>query len=197
MRIVIAVLSLIIPGTIHAGTVEGFINLDVPAGLNLVGIPFITGENRISDIFQNVPFGTEVYKWESDRLKTNTFSEFGWSIPDQRILQGEAVFFRNILDKDVTVTLHGQFYPDRIETNQIPSGLSALAAKAPVTGDITSKLNLLLSPFDNLYLWRTNHFIVFTFLPNGKWFPNEPQLRVGEGFFVNTATGTNWVLSLQ
>jgi hypothetical protein len=65
----------------------------------------------------------------------------------------------------------------------------------PFSGGATSALKLRLGPFDNLYVWRDDRFQVLTYLPDGSWFPSEPNINVAEAFFVNLNQPTNWLVS--
>ena len=82
-------------------------------------------------------------------------------------------------------------------TNAIPPGLSLKTSMAFRAGRVTSDLSLNLAPFDNLYQWRTNHFVVYTVLPGNQWYPSEPKITIGESFFVDSVSGTNWVQTYQ
>jgi len=74
-----------------------------------------------------------------------------------------------------------------------PVGLSLKASRLPQAGGITSALRLYVAPFDNIYLWKTNRFEVYTFLPNKEWHPFEPTVQGGECCFVRTGREVNWV----
>jgi hypothetical protein len=196
MKSAVSLLALIIVPAVNAGTVDLFINIEAPPELSLIGTPFTTGSNLLSDLFPNVPVGTIVYTWQTNEFQTNQFTQFGWSPPDAKLLPGEGAFFDNVLDDGMPITMHGQLQSGASLTNFIPAGFSAVVPLVPSTGGVSTKLKLPLSPFDNVYLWKTNHFIVFTFLPSGKWNPQEPQIGGGEGFFVNKAMPTNWVTAV-
>jgi hypothetical protein len=196
MKSAVNLVALIIASAANAGTVDLFINLEAPPGLSLIGTPFTTGNNLLSDLFPSVPFGTTVYTWQTNHFQTNLFTQLGWEPPDAKLLPGQAAFFNNILSDGMPITLHGQLQSGASLTNFIPAGFSALVPLLPSTGGVSTNLKLPVSPFDNVYLWKTNHFVVFTFLPNGKWNPQEPQVAVAEGFFVNKAAPTNWVTTV-
>jgi hypothetical protein len=58
-------------------------------------------------------------------------------------------------------------------------------------------LNLQLNPFDNLFLWEGNGYATYTYLPDGSWHPEEPQVDIGESFFLNLSSPTNWTQTLE
>jgi hypothetical protein len=196
MKSAVSLLALIMASAANAGTVDLFINIAAPPGFSLIGTPFVRGNNLLSDLFPSVPFGTGVFTWQTNAFQMNLFTQLGWEPPDAKVLPGKAAFFHNILSDGIPITLHGQLQSGASLTNFIPAGFSALAPLLPSAGGVSTNLKLPLSPFDNVYLWKTNHFVVFTFLPTGKWNPQEPQVVAGEGFFVNKATPTNWVTTL-
>src|ERR1043165_5212897 len=111
MNIKMVLAPLFITVALYGGTMEGYLNVTVPPGVSLVGMPFKASDNLASNVFPRVPVGTEIYKWEGDHFVTNSLLEPGWIIPDQKILPGEAAFLFNPGDQTENVALVGQILP--------------------------------------------------------------------------------------
>lgn len=82
-------------------------------------------------------------------------------------------------------------------TNAFPAGLSIRASMVPQAGTF-NQLGLADSNFsftDQAFQWNvaTQGYDIFTFL--GSWTPAEPNLKVGESFWLQTAAAGQWVRS--
>ncbi len=176
----------------------GFFNVQLDPGLQLVGDPLVSAQNnRLAVVFPGVPQGTEVYEFgagdfSTNILTTNALSQLVWQDPLETLLPGVGAFVLNPTNKVLTVSIFGNAASTSV-TNPVPAGLSSTASYTAVWGGLTSKLGLSLSPFDNVYRWEKGRFVVYTQLPGGGWYPTEPNIGLGEGFFINASQPTNWV----
>lgn len=190
------VLLLLIP-KVRAGPKTGFYNLVVEPGLQLIASPLDNGQsNTVQTVLPNVPDLTALYKFTDGDYSTNTYLGGLWDYPAQTLAPGEGGFIFNTSKSSMVVTFAGDFLQGQL-TNGIPAGLALKGSMAFKAGRVNTDLGLNLAPFDNLYQWQTNHFVVYTVLPGGGWHPSEPKVAISESFFVNSARGTNWVQSYQ
>lgn len=184
-----------IPISSQKGLSDVFYNLDVPPGISLLSVPVLRSNNTISDAFQGIPAGSEAYMLSGDAFTTNRFDGLSWGAPDQSFLPGQGVFLFISEERPVTITISGQLLSGRI-TNSIVQGLSLTSAKSLVAGRISTEMGLVVDPFDNVYLWRTNGYQVFTALPGGMWHPFEPVVQRSEAFFINTGRALQWIVDV-
>ena len=179
---------------VHAGPIISvFYTMGVKPGLQLIATPLDNGQdNRVQTVFPSVPDGTSIYQFTNTAFTTNLFVGGAWDYPEQVLAPGEGAFIFNPNPSTIAVTFAGHVLQGQL-TNTIPAGLSLKGSMTVMTGGVTTDLSLHLAPFDNLYQWQTNHFVVYTVLPGGEWYPSEPKIGISESFFVNSANGTNWV----
>lgn len=177
------------------GLSDVFYNLDVLPGISLLSVPVIRSSNTISDAFQGIPAGSEAYMLSGDAFTTNRFDGSSWEVPEQSLLPGQGVFLLISEERPVTVTISGQLLSGRI-TNSIIQGVSLTSAKTLLAGRISTDMGLVVDPFDNVYLWRTNGYQVFTALPGGMWHPYEPVVQRSEAFFINTGRALLWIIDV-
>ena len=174
----------------------GFYRVQIQPGLNLAGINLDPRPNTVGLLLREPPEGTSIHKLVAGQLLTNTFEGGDWTRPVETNHLGEAVFVNNPTNHPIDLTISGEIPLGKM-TNSIPAGLSAKAVPAALVGKLTTELGLRLSAFDNLYLWQTNRFEVFTFLPNGRWHPREPEVSRGTGFLIRASHAIEWVVEQQ
>lgn len=175
---------------------SGYISLEIGPGFQLVADPLRGQDNTVAHLFPQPTEGTELYKLVNGVFTTNTFSSGVWTQPDETLAVGDGALVFNPSAETNTVTFVGEILQGDL-TNTIPAGLSLKSSLIPKGAPITSGLGLKLSAFDNLYQWKSNRFEVFTFLPNGGWFPSKPKIKVGEAFFIRASQETNWVIKFK
>jgi hypothetical protein len=76
-------------------------------------------------------------------------------------------------------------------------GYSIVGSQVPVAGGITTSLNYNPSPNDQVYTFSAGAYSVFSYAKNKagtatNWTPSIPSLNVGQGFWLNSATGAAW-----
>lgn len=174
----------------------GYTTLSIEPGFQLIAHPLRAKDNTVPHLFPNPPEGMEVCKLVNGIFTTNTFSSGDWSNPDETLEPGEGAMVFNPGPETNLVTFVGEIMQGEL-TNTIPAGLSLKSSLIPKQGGITSGLGLKLAAFDNVYQWRSNRFEVFTFLPDGNWFPTEPKISAGEAFFIRADHQTNWIVQLK
>lgn len=192
-RLLVLSLLVLSHSKMNAGTVEVFFNFDIFPGGNLIGHPLYRGGNLVGEIFPTIPPGTQLLKFANNGFVTNRSDGVEWEDPWQSLVPGEGAFLISPLDQAFTLAIAGQIRPGRT-TNAIPDGLFLVSPMTIRAGAASTELGLSLGPFDNLYLWRTNRFEVFTFLPNGKWSPTEPIIARAEAFFVRAHRPLEWIV---
>ncbi|MBM3832182.1 MAG: hypothetical protein FJ403_02675 [Verrucomicrobia bacterium] len=135
--------------------------------------------------------GVELYKIVNGKFITNSAAGGIWKNPDEKLEPGEGAIVFNPGSRTFTANFRGELLQGDL-VNRIPAGLSIKGSLVPQSGPITSGLQLQLSPFDNLYQWKTNRYEVYTYLPNGTWSPSEPLIRLGESFIIRANQSATW-----
>lgn len=173
-----------------------YLNKSVVPGYNLIARPLEGDEGTVFDgVGGNHPPGAFILRWAGDGYAGNGFDGEGWDRPDELLPRGEGLFWFNPSTNRLAVTFVGRIVSE--STVEIPEGFSILGAPAPRMGRITTDLGLKVSPFTQLYLYKTNRFQVFTYMGEAGWQPREPVLELADGFMLATDTPTNWVVELD
>jgi hypothetical protein len=152
-----------------------------------------TGGNTISNLFQNVPEGTTIYKFDnaSGSYSINTF-EFGeWANGGDTLAPGDGAFIKTPAGSDVTVTFVGEVMQGAL-SNPIPAGFSIKSSQVPQSGQLDTDLGFPAAEGDIIYLFDpaagTYSIHAYEF---GEW-SIAPVPAVGEAFFVSKTAAASW-----
>ena len=178
---------------VYSVNAVGYINVAIHHGINLVGLQLDPIDHSISALFPNMPEGTSISRAGEGGFTTNVYQNGQWSRPEETFAVGDGAFVINPASEDKVVTFVGEILQGEL-TNSIPRGLSIRCSMIPEAGKLSQVLGLRLAPFDNVYLVSNGVLNVFTYLPDGKWKPSEPDLQVAESFLVNAAGPLDWAV---
>lgn len=174
--------------TVYSVNAVGYVNLSLPAGYTMIANQLNTTNNTLSALLPDVPNFTQVLKWTGSGFNVATLLFGTW---DQNLTlnPGEGAFIN--LGSAATVTFVGEVMQGSL-TNPIPAGYSIRASQVPQSGGLTTTLGLSQLPnFSQVLIWNGSSYNVHTLL-FGNWDPAEPQINVGQSFFVNTASAVDW-----
>ena len=174
----------------------GYASVAMQSGFHFVTNPFYGVSNKVARFIPLAAEGMELYKFSDGKFSTNTFTSGAWTNPDETLGPGEGAVIFNPTTKRITATFTGEL-PQGSLRNTIPAGLSLKSSLVPQSGRISTDLGLNLSPFDNVYQWRTNRYEVFTFLPDGTWIPSEPMVSVAQALFIRANLEVAWVRTFK
>ena len=198
---------------VYSANVVGYttsIGVSLPSGFALISNPLdldLTGTNTtlISAIGTNVPSGTGIYAWDN---VNNTFfssavynSKKGWigdtADANHATQPGLGFFIQSPSSNNITFV--GQVLQNiGSRSHTVPAGFSIVSSIVPIAGGITSNTNINYAPVsgDNVYQWDVagqTFFNSSVYNTKKGWIGNgEPNVQVGEAFFLNTG-GNTWV----
>jgi len=189
--------------TVYSVNAVGYVNLVIQPGFSIIANPLDAGStnNTIANLFPGAPNNFAVYKFNPatgaysvNRYKTTTSA---FSDPTQTLVPGEGAFVNNPLTTPLTNTFVGTVMSGALN-NPIVSGFSIISSQVPQAGKVQADLGLIPSGTITVYKFNnaTGAYSSARYF-NGTW-PSggaaEPSVGVGEGFFVNNASGAtmNW-----
>jgi hypothetical protein len=112
------------------------------------------------------------------------------------LVPGEGAFLRNTASTNITVTFIG-------EVNQNTNILNFTAGQYKLSGLFTPQAGFIQDDFgfpaggnDQVILWTGAAYAPSTVDPDFGW-DTQPNLKVGDGFFVRTATTKSWTRSFK
>jgi hypothetical protein len=182
---------------VYSLNVVGYVNVTVPANAyQLIANPLQSTNDTLVSLIPNPPPATTFYKYiTGSGYVIYTFDEFdlSWNA-NVSLAPGEGGFIKNPVGTPMTITFVGEVQQGAL-TNAVPNGYSIRASKVPQAGGVTSQLLFPPAPADTLYKYIPGSgYVIYTFDEfDLSWGPSEPNIGVGESFFVFKQGATNWV----
>lgn len=188
--------SSVAQSNVYSLNVVGYVSQTYDAGYHLIANPLNATNNSIVSILPNVPSFTAVYKFTGGAFSSaNTFLFGSWTDPSMTLNPGEGAFLFIPSGGNYTNVYVGEVLQGSL-TNVLIPGYNLVGTKVPQAGGVTTTHNLQPAAFDASYQWddpNNTYHSVNTFL-FGSWQPQEPNIKVAEGFWYynNTASANAW-----
>ena len=183
---------------VYSVNIVGYVNKQLPAGgLQLVANPLSDNTNTLASVFTALPNGSVVYVWNGAGYDSASKSKGIWS-PNLSVPPGVGMFIQSAAA--VTNTFVGEVVANVGEgvTNSFAAGvLDLVGSPIPYAGDLTDTnlgIGVQLANGSVIYKWDGSGYVSAA-KSKGIWSPNL-SFAVGESFFVQSATDTNWVQTL-
>ena len=171
----------------------GYVNLDIPAGFSMIANPLDAGDNTLNNVIQSAPDFTTIYKFNPSNGTYDTISSFDqasgqWSNGDAITLApGEGAFIATL--SAFTLTFSGEVMQGEL-SNPLPAGYSIVSSQVPQEGTLQS-LGYTGNNGDTVYQFNGTSYVINTYF-NGSFLPSEPNIGIGEAFFVNRVSAGSW-----
>lgn len=180
---------------VYSVNAVGYINVSVPTkSFALVANQLNTGGNKVTEVLPGVPEGTIVFKYaQAGGFGANSF-EFGeWANPAATLNPGEGFFLQNNSAAAITVTFVGEV-PQGALTTALANGLNLVSSQVPQAGKLVTDLKFPATEGDVVYQWdtATQKYKAANGFEFGEWATGEPNIAVGEGFFVQKNGAGSW-----
>lgn len=182
---------------VYSLNVVGYYNVACPANqLVMIANQLNTANNTIGSLLPAVPPGSLLYKYNGGYTAYNFDDIDNVWLPDGNatLNPGEGAFFKAAAA--TTVTFVGEVMQGNL-TNGVPINALALrSSMVPQAGGVSSLLGLPGEPGDLLYTYAGGYTAYNFDDIDNVWLPSEPQIKVGEAFFVKKAassTASQWV----
>jgi chitodextrinase len=186
--------------SLFLSNVVGFAKVSVPSGYSILANQFVPATNKVSAVLAGVPGGTSLSKFRpvTGDFSINNYDPIfqEWLDPNQTFGNGDAGFILNPTTNAFTVTFHGQV-PQGLLTLGMPAGYSMLASLLPQGGLIQSQLGFPGASGDTVFLYRNGRYRTSQYDPLLGGWDFEPNVNVGEGFFLFKTGATNWTRSFS
>jgi hypothetical protein len=188
-------------GTVFSVNAVGFVNKTFPPNQFVIAAnPLLAADNNVTNLFQNVPNLSTLSKWNptTQQFVNNTyFTGFGWLDKTMSLVPGEAFFFKNSdTSTGYAVTFVGNVSQGSL-TNSLVPGFNLVSSQVPQSGGVTTDLALPINNLEVVSTFDGSKFDNYTYFTGFGWLgPNsqagEPQIAVGQGFFVKKTQATAW-----
>jgi len=196
--IVAGVLSSQAQSNVYSANIVGYVSVTNTANLFvLLANPLDNGTNNLTSLFPTAPNGSQIQVWNGSGFVGATKQLTGnWSTnlvipPGRGFFAKFPVSGTNTFVGSVAVPVGGSV------TNALAAGLFTLVGSPiPYSDNLTgTNLNLQLANGSQIQVWNGTGFQGATKNLTGNWNTNL-NIVPGEGFFLKSATATNWVQSL-
>jgi len=181
---------------VYSVNAVGYVNKSVVSGYSIVANPFVVANESLDALMPTPNDGTTVYKPVGGTFEIRSYDASipAWD-PDGATtlnLGGGAIFFNP--GAAFTVTFVGEVKQGSPVSNPVAPGLQVKSSQVPQAGKL-SALGFNPVNLNTVYQYASNgsDFIINTYDPSiPGWDPNEPDLGIAEGFWIDSASGETW-----
>ena len=185
-------------GPVYSVNIVGYVNVDLNPGFNMVANPLDNGTNTVPTLFSSLPDFSTVFKFTGGAYEPGNTLIFGaWGDPNQTLFPGEGAFVNNAGATTNTVTFVGEVVGDGGSTNSLISGFNMVSSISPVAGGLTADLGLTPNDFDTVFEFENGAYLPGNTYIFGAWGGGDPQIAVGEAFFISAGSAIDWVQSFS
>jgi hypothetical protein len=179
---------------VYSVNAVGYINVEVKTGFNLLANQLIPADATVAAILAGVPGGTIIYKFDpATGYDINSYdADFGiWENPDMTLNPGEGFWLRS--PSDFTITFVGEV-PQGSLTTPLAEGFNLVSSQVPQAGLVGTDLGMPVTGGDTVYQFdpASGYHISSFDADFGIWDNGEPDVAVGEGFWVRKAAAADW-----
>jgi len=188
-------------GNVVSTRATGYAEVYFPTGFTLFTVPFVSGENIVTELLPVVPEGSMLYVLEPDTgfYTINSFDWGEWDTPDMILPPGTGAFFRNDSDSDVLIPLRGAV-PEGLLAADLGARWELVGSPVPQAGRVDADLGLPIGEGDLvLRLPPGGSYLTHRF-EGGQWLESEddgyhgvPEVRIGEGFWIYKPEPAKWI----
>ncbi len=172
--------------------VVGYVNVVCPVGYSMIANPLKATNSTIASLFGTPPPGSSVFKFNGVGYASDSFNDGAWDAGGtMTLVPGEGVFFQNTGTAPYTNTFVGEVILQ--STNSLPQGYSIRSSVLPQAGLLQGTLGFPPNEGDNVFLFRSGGYVSSGF-NDGTWDgAGQPNVNVGEAYFVQKSITNNWV----
>jgi hypothetical protein len=186
---------------VYSVNAVGYINVTVPANQFVIAANQLnTGGNTIAQVIPTTVEGTTIYKYGAAGFEVPNAFEFGeWGNPAQVLAPGDGFFVKNNSASPVTITFVGEVPQGASLSTALRNGLNLTASQVPQAGRLQADLGYVPTEGDIVYKWNTatQAYAAPNGFEFGEWAGGDPQLTVGEGFFLQKNGAGSWTRSFS
>jgi hypothetical protein len=181
---------------VYSVNAVGYANITAPQGFSIITHQFTVADRSLNALIAAPLPNTRVYFFSQVggySIKTFDDLDLIWS-PDgtTQMALGSAVFVESPAQQ--VFTFLGEVPQGSLST-PTPHGFNLVGSQVPQSG-LISALGLPGEPNDRVYRLVAGSYQISTFDDlDLVWLPSEPNVNVGEGFFLekaNTSVNANW-----
>jgi len=185
---------------VYSVNAVGYVNLSVPPGFSMIANTFVQADQNIATLIPAPPNQTTIYTVVGGVFNATIFDDSipGWDPAPGDLALGSGGIAYNPTSSAFTITLVGEVKQGAPVPNSVPAGITIKSSMIPQAGGLSSALQF--NPVNNttVYQYVNDGVGNVTLIANiydptiPGWDPAEPVLRIGEAFFIDSASGETW-----
>lgn len=177
----------------YSQNIVGYVNVNLPVGFTMLANQLNNSNNSVATILNALPVGSFVYKFGPGGFEVNEC--FGGGLfdnPAMTMNPGEGVFVS--VPSPVNLTFVGSVVTGS-STNSLPPNFSIRSSIVPQGGGLVSNLGFPDAVGDFVYTFDnvSQSYTTFEAFGSNAWDPFEPNVSVGQAFWVNKVSQSSWV----
>lgn len=178
---------------VSSANVVGYNQITIPTNqIVLIATSFLNASNTIAGLFPDLPAGSKISIWNPTLQKYNSFAKgrTSWGATDgtNTIPRGRGVFISLPAGVGTNLYVSGDVPQDSTSTVYKVAGLALMSYPYPADVAFTNTaLAQSASPGDKISFWN-NGWVGYSRGRTSWTVPTNLQLRVGQGFFYQSAT---------
>ena len=188
---------------VYSANIVGYVNVTCPANaLVLASNPLDDGTNTANSILASLPIKSSIQVWNGTGFNLISKTSSGFA-GNPSLPVGTGFFIKSA--SNFTNTFVGNVVPNpggNQSTVNLPANtLLLVGSTLPVCGNFNDvgtnsfNLNATLPVKSSIQIWNGTGFNLISKTSSG--FAGNPPLSVAQGFFVKSASTTNWIQTLQ
>lgn len=186
--------------TVYSVNAVGYVNITIPAGgFALLANPLNQPTNSLTAVLPDVPNGTIVYPYVNGSFSTSARKQgTSWLGAGNTALlnPGSGFFIKNAAATNLTITFVGEVMQGTALNVAYGAGFSLVGSIVPQDGKLEADLKFPAASGDVVYQFdkTAQKYLTAPRRTATAWLggAGEPQISVGEGFWVKSTAGGSW-----
>jgi len=180
---------------VYSENTVGYVQILLQPDFNLIHNPLDAGngKNTVGQVLAGLPDGSTVYKYQATPgYVVNDYTTlFGWSDPTMSLAPGEGILVHLPSGTSKTITCLGEVMQGMLSLPLL-ARCSMVGSLAPEFGKIATDLKFPAADGDYIYTYDPSTYYTSYCYDEGLWAPLEPDIKVGQAFWVDIQMPTVW-----
>ena len=179
---------------VYSLNIVGYVTVTNNPGFSIIANPLSATNNNIPSLFSDAPAFTKILRFQGGLyVQAINDPDDGWvgAAISTPLAPGEGFFIQ--VGSQYVKTFVGEVVLN--STNSVPSGFSMKSSVIPQAGLLQTDLLYPAASFDKVLRWNFAGQLYDQFIldPDDGWVPSQPNVRVAEGYFIQTGVAKNWI----
>jgi hypothetical protein len=185
--------------SVFSANAVGYVTLTIPPGFSMIANQLNGTGTTVPALLGSVPAGTQVFKFNTGTQSYSSATYLGnnaWAVQAtanaMSLNPGEGIFIKNNTATSFSLTFVGSV-PSGSLVTVLPAGFTIASSQVPQVGLLATDLGLPVSAGDSVYLYdNVSGYSTRFYLGGVNWVGGEPQVAVGQAFFVKKQAQASW-----